>query len=172
MTTGTDDGGESVVVDRGTVDDVDATADLWVELARGQRAHGTHLLAAPNRDSAADAVAHAVVSGGLLVARDEVADGQVIGFVTFGRESGRYRQDVERGTIYNLYVRDPYRDAGVGARLLTAAEAALANEGADIVSLEAMAANDDARRFYERHGYTEHRVELEKPLDGAESDSD
>ncbi|MFC7071353.1 GNAT family N-acetyltransferase [Halobaculum lipolyticum] len=173
--------GERVVVDRGTIEDVDATAELWVDLARDQRAHGSHLLAAPNRESAGDAVAHAVVTGGLLVARatdrggggDRTADGRdVVGFVTFGRESGRYRQDVERGSVYNLYVREAYRDAGVGSRLLHGAERALAETGADLVSLEAMAGNLDARRFYERHGYHEHRVEMEKSLEAVGNDSD
>ena len=175
------DPNERVVVDRGTIEDVDATAELWVELARGQRAHNSHLLAAPNRDAASDAVAHAAVSGGLLVARDTArlgdgdrtaADRGVVGFVTFGRESGRYRRDGERGCVYNLYVDEAYRDDGVGSRLLCGAERALAEAGADLVSLEAMAANVDARRFYERHGYREHRVEFEKSLDGVGSDSD
>ena len=177
----TDDPG---VVERGTVEDIDAVADLWVDLARGQQAHGTHLRAEPNRTAAVDAVAHAVVSGGLLVARarspDEPPgrggrpsdDRGVVGFVTFGREDGRYEQDVERGTVYNLYVRPQYRGRGLGSRLLADAESVLADQGAGVVALEAMATNVDARRFYERHGYEPHRIELEKSLTGAGNDSD
>ncbi|WP_435065986.1 GNAT family N-acetyltransferase [Halobaculum sp. EA56] len=175
-----DDAG--VVVDRANTDDVDAVADLWVELARGQRAYGSHLRSEGNRNAAGDAVARAVVTGGVLVARaaDPVADGGpdsaaargVVGFVTFGRESGGYRTDVDRGTVYNLYVRPPYRDGGVGALLLSRAEAALADDGADVVGLEAMAGNVDAIRFYERNGYERHRVELEKSVAGRRNDSD
>lgn len=184
-----------VTVERGTMDDVDAVADLWVALADGQRSYGTHLVAAENRPDAADAAAGAVVSGGLVVARvpdpestdldvtgsgatDAVGDssrsetGTVIGFVTFGVESGRYDLDVTRGVVYNLFVRERHRGAGVGSRLLAAAESALADAGVDVISLEAMADNEDARRFYQRHGYNPHRVELEKPVHGDRSDSD
>nr|WP_284063341.1 GNAT family N-acetyltransferase [Halobaculum sp. SYNS20] len=169
------------------MDDVETVADLWVRLADGQRSHGTHLAAAENRPAAADAAARAVVTGGLVVARASAPDPDesgadaglpdegsrgVVGFVTFGIESGRYDLDVTRGAVYNLFVREGYRDGGVGAELLAAAESALADEGVDVVALEAMAANRDARRFYERHGYDAHRIELEKPVDGDGSDSD
>lgn len=171
-----------VVVEAGTMDDAGAAADLWVELARGQRAHGSHLLPDENRSVARDAVARAVVSGGLYVARvegdvasggpDSAAERGVVGFVTCGSESGSYEQDVKRGTVYNLYVRPAYREMGIGTRLLERAEASLAEAGVDTVALEAMAANEDARRFYARHGYDLHRVELERSLDADGSDSD
>lgn len=197
---GTDERGGGVRIEDGTMDDVDAVADLWVALADGQRTHGTHLMAAGNRPDAADAAAHAVVTDGLVVARVEdpestareppdpdasgsdaadaaadtsgTDDGGIVGFVTFGVESGRYDLDVTRGVVYNLFVRERHRDAGVGSRLLSAAESSLTDAGVDVVSLEAMAANEDARRFYERHGYRPHRVELEKPIRGERSDTD
>ncbi|SHH68966.1 GNAT family N-acetyltransferase [Halobaculum gomorrense] len=171
--------GATVAVDRGTVDDVDAVADLWVDLADGQRAYGTHFEATENRRAAAESVASAASAGGLVVARVAEPKGgapsttdEIVGFVSFGLETGRYEQDVRRGVVYNLFVRDPYRDAGVGARLLDTAESTLAASGAHVVALEAMAANRDARRFYEQQGYEPHRVELEKPIQGLGSDSD
>lgn len=192
-------GASGVTVERGTIDDVDAVADLWVALADGQRSYGTHLEAAENRPDAADAAARAVVTDGLVVARAAEPESAgkstdsdatrpdathgtagsprsgaetVVGFVTFGVESGRYDLDVTRGVVYNLFVREPHRGAGVGSRLLSAAESGLADAGVDVVSLEVMATNEDARRFYERHGYRPHRVALEKPLGGNRSDTD
>ncbi len=44
------------------------------------------------------------------------------------------------------------------------AEELLRQAGADILALEAMADNESARRFYRRHGYRPHRVELEKSM--------
>lgn len=193
-------GADGITVERGTMDDVDAVADLWVALADGQRSYGTHLVAAENRPDAADAAARAVVTDGLVVARatdpestdsepgdsdatdPDAADATVgssgsepptiVGFVTFGVESGRYDLDVTRGVVYNLFVRERHRGAGVGSRLLAAAESALVDAGVDVISLEAMAGNEDARRFYQRHGYHPHRVELEKSVRGDRSDSD
>ena len=36
---------DDVAIDPATSDEVDALVDLWVDLARGQRDHGSHLLA-------------------------------------------------------------------------------------------------------------------------------
>lgn len=152
-------------VDRPATDEADAIADMWVALAREQRPHGSHLLADANRAHVRASVARHVVAGDLLVARR--AD-EPVGFVWFELETGAYEQDATRGLVRNLYVRPDHRGEGVGSDLLAAAEERLRSAGAETLSLEVLAANEDARRFYRRHGYSPHRVELEKPADGAE----
>jgi len=146
-------------IEPATLTDVDPLVDLWVDLARDQRAYDSHLAGEANRTPVREALAQHVVTDGVRVAR---ADG-IVGFVMFGLEQGDYEQTVTRGVVHNLFVVSGSRGHGVGSALLGAAESALARAGADVVSLEAMAANERARRFYERHGYRPHRVELEKP---------
>lgn len=161
--------------------DVDALADAWLALAAEQRAHGSHLYADPNRQRIRESMAHHVVDGSCLLARpsdesdgggedavesDAVGDDRgFVGFVTFSVDSGGYEMDVTRGTVENLFVRSSARGEGVGAALLSAAEAALAERGVDVVSLEVLAANVRAREFYDREGYDEHRVVVEKRVD-------
>lgn len=152
-------------IEPATMDEVDEVADQWTELARGQRAYGSHLRVEPNRSAIRDAVARGVVAGGVLVARDP----EPVGFVMFGPENPTYEEDVERGVVQNLYVRPERRGEGIGSALLDAAEERLADAGAAVVSLEAMADNADARRLYRERGYRPHRVEFEKRL---ESDTD
>jgi ribosomal protein S18 acetylase RimI-like enzyme len=142
-------------------------ADRWVELAREQRAFGSHLYAAQNRATIREAIIRHIVADGLLVARDEQEN--IVGFVMFGPESERYEQDVSQGVIRNIVVRPDHRNEGIGAELLSEAESALRDAEFDVVSLSALADNEAARRFYARKGYEPHRVELEKPL---ESDTD
>ena len=142
-------------------DELDALADLWVDLAVEQREHGSHLHAAANRATIRESLARHLVVDGLLVARD----GGPVGFVAFDRESSGYDRTVDRGVVRNLYVVPERRGEGIGSRLLEAAETALAEAGVDRVALEALASNDDGRRFYERHGYRDHRVELEKRVE-------
>lgn len=161
-----------VTIESPTVEAVDDIADLWVELADDQRRHGSHLLAGANRKPARNAITRHVVTGGMLVAAEygrKAREGRIerrgrtlVGFVMFDLETGAYDQDVTRGVIHNVYVRPSHRDEGVGAALLEAAEEALADRGAEVVSLEAMADNEAAIRFYRRHGYDIHRVTLEK----------
>jgi ribosomal protein S18 acetylase RimI-like enzyme len=148
-------------IEAATAEDVDALVDQWVELASDQRAHGTHILAEENRERIRETFLRRVVTGELLVARE---DG-LLGFVSFAMEPGDFADDCERGVVSNLYVRPDGRDEGVGAALLSAAEDALADAGADAVALEAMAKNEAARRFYRRQGYEPLRVELEKSLE-------
>ena len=90
----------------------------------------------------------------------------VVGFVMFAMDRGTYEMAVTQGVIQNIYVAPAYRNEGVGSELLAAAERRLEDTGAETVVLEAMAANLEARRFYRRHGYDQHRVQLEKHVDG------
>ncbi len=141
-------------------------ADLWVDLAADQRAYGSHLEPETNRTAIREAIARHIVTDGLRVARIEDT---LVGFVMFAPESGSLQQDRSRGVVQHLYVRPAYRDDGVGSRLLAAAEAELADAGVEVIAVEAMAANDAARRFYTRAGYAPHRIEFEKR---PESDTD
>ncbi|NHN59187.1 MULTISPECIES: N-acetyltransferase [Halorussus] len=152
-----------VSVEPGTPADADEVADQWVELAAEQRAFDSHLLAEENRATVRAAVARSAVADELLVARTD--DGEIVGFVTFGVETGDYVQDATRGVVRNIAVVPARRGEGIGSDLLRTAERRLAEAGADAVALEVMAGNDDARRFYRRHGYAPHRVELEKSVE-------
>jgi ribosomal protein S18 acetylase RimI-like enzyme len=150
-----------VTVEPATPGDADAVADLWVELARDQRRHGTHLRADANRETVRQSLAEHAADGGLVVARDD----DIVGFVRFAVEHGPLVQDGIRGVVRDLYVRPPWRDEGVGTRLLDAAESTLADRGVDVVAIEALAHNDDAIRFYESRGYRPHRIEFEREVE-------
>ena len=159
---------------RPTISDVETLVDYWVELAADQRQYGSRLLTDANRESVTDAVARHVVTDGLLVAcergetdhqTDERDSNDILGFIMYHVEDGRYRQDRTTGVIVNLYVRPDARGDGIGSRLLEAAEDELAEADVDTVTLEVLAANDAARRFYSRHGYRNHRIELAKSIE-------
>lgn len=162
-----------VTVESAVLDDLDPLVEMWVTLARGQRAYDSHLEPEGNRTAVRTALAHHVVGDGVLVARDDSREANggeksLAGFVMFGVEQGDYEQTVVRGVVHNLFVAPSHRGQGIGSELLGRAEEALTDIGAEVFSLEAMARNEGARRFYERHGYHLHRVELEK---SAQSDT-
>lgn len=148
-------------IELATVDDARAVADLWVDLASEQTQFGSRVLPAENRDVIRDEATRHAVTDRLVVARE----GDIVGFVMFTVERGSYEMTVTQGIVENLYVTPEYRDAGVGSQLLRTAERRLDALGAETVVLEAMADNEDALRFYRRHGYGPYRVQLEKPLD-------
>lgn len=158
-----------VTIEVANADDADAMADMWVELAADQRRHGSRLRADANRAAIHETMLRHGVTDTAFVAR---RDGERVGFITFGASEGRYEQDTVRGTVHNVYVREGARGMGVGSALLDAAESALRSMGVGTVTLEAMAENDAARSFYSRHGYTPHRVELEKPINDDPERSD
>ncbi|WP_276257734.1 GNAT family N-acetyltransferase [Haloglomus litoreum] len=166
-----------VLVERGETADAEAVADCWVALATDQQDHGSRLHAARNRSAAREAALRHAVTGGLFVARrvegtaesDRAADtdggGSLLGFVTASRATGDFVETADRGVVRNIYVRPAERGRGIGTALLRAAESHLAEQGVSVVSLEVMAANEAARRFYRRHGYEDHRVELQRTID-------
>jgi ribosomal protein S18 acetylase RimI-like enzyme len=157
----------NVTIETADRDDLDRLVDLWVDLATDQRRYGSHLVPAENRSVIHKAMVQHVMTDSVLVAR---RDGNIVGFVTFETESGRYRQDVTRGVVHNIYVQENHRNEGIGYALLRASEAELGTRSVDVVSLQAMAGNDRARRFYREYGYTPHRIELEKPINGDTED--
>lgn len=142
--------------------------EMWLSLASGQREHDSHLLASENRARIRESIVRHIVTDRLLVARDD----EILGFVMFALESGNYEQDVRRGLIENLYVVPDRRSEGIGSGLLAAAEGELRSLDVDVIALEVMATNDEARRFYRTHGYSPHRVELEKRIDATGSNRD
>lgn len=148
-------------VEVATTDDLDPVVDLWVSLVEGQRAHGAHLRAEPNRSTARDVLGRYITADDLLVARQ---DDHIVGFAMVHVETGLYHQDVTRGVVDNLYVRPSAREQGVGTSLLEQAESHLLHAGADVVTLSVLTANQAARDFYEAAGYEPHRIELEKPV--------
>jgi len=141
---------------------VDALADLWVELADGQLAYGSHLATAPNRAQVRESISRHVVTGRIRVAR---ADDRIVGFVMFTIESATLERTVTRGLVENLYVVPDRREEGIGTRLLEIAEAELREEGANVVMLDVLADNEAARAFYRAQGYEPHRVTVEKSIE-------
>ncbi len=53
-----------------------------------------------------------------------------------------------------LYVAPEYRGQGIGASLLAAVEDVVRQRGAELVEINVDGGDTDARRFYERYGYT------------------
>ncbi|CCQ32809.1 Sporulation regulator protein [Halorhabdus tiamatea SARL4B] len=142
--------------------DVDILADLWVDLADGQRAFGTHLAASANRSPVRESISRHVVTGRIRVAR---ADDRIVGFVMFTLESDTLDRTVPRGIVENLYVVPDRREEGIGTELLEIAEAELRDEGATVVALDVLADNEAARAFYRSHGYDPHRLTVEKSIE-------
>lgn len=58
------------------------------------------------------------------------------------------------GLLDELYVTPQLRRQGLGSRLLAAVEAVIQARGAELLEINVDGQDSDARRFYERHGYT------------------
>lgn len=145
-----------------TLEDTDAVADLWVELARGQQRFGSHLESEGNRGRISETIGRHIADGNLLVARSEAG---LFGFVMFSIEHRLYAIEVTRGIVHNLFVVPERQSEGIGTDLLSEAETTLVEKGAQVIGLETLAANEGARRFYTERGYGPHRVELEKRVE-------
>jgi GNAT superfamily N-acetyltransferase len=62
--------------------------------------------------------------------------------------------------LEDLWVARGWRDRGVGTKLLETAEREIAERRHHVAHLSVIAFNTAARRFYARHGWTEHRAYL------------
>src|SRR6476661_3746114 len=106
--------------------------------------------------------------GASLVA---VADGRVIGMVELLRRGGVPDPGAARkpapAVDIGLSVAEDWRGRGVGTALMAAAEDWARARGATRMILDLAAANEGARRLYDRLGYEVHGLMMDKPLDGA-----
>ncbi|MFP8888778.1 GNAT family N-acetyltransferase [Natrialbaceae archaeon A-CW2] len=148
-------------IERATTEDLEAVADAWVRLARDQASYGSHVLAEPNRQTMLATLGAYQVDGGLLVARETET---IVGFASVTVEHGSLTLDCTRGLLSNLYVEPEYRGRGIGTALLEAAENELRERGVDVCTLEAMARNESACRFYREAGYDSFRIGFERRL--------
>jgi GNAT superfamily N-acetyltransferase len=106
-------------------------------------------------------------TGGVILVAE--AASQLVGFVVAVEEKLPAIQAMETsvrrpGRVTELYVISSHRDHGVGGRLLAAAEDWFRVHGCDSVRIEVFAPNQGARRFYQRHGYTDWLVHTQKML--------
>lgn len=105
--------------------------------------------------------------GASLVA---VAEGRVIGMVELVRRGGVPDPGAARmpapAVDIGLSVAEDWRGRGVGTALMAAAEEWARARGAKRMILDLAAANDGARRLYDRLGYEVHGLMMDKPLDG------
>lgn len=79
-----------------------------------------------------------------LVAAEE--DGRIIGTVIGG-------YDGRRGLLYHLAVAASFRGRGIGSRLMDEIESRLRAKGCIRCYLMVLADNDEAIRYYEKHGW-------------------
>lgn len=100
---------------------------------------------------AEERLAAATATGDLLLVAE--AAGQVIGLLHLHRTPFLHRPP--DGRVSTLVVTEAYRSAGLGARLLAAAEETCRAWGCTRVEVSSGAARAAAHRFYERAGYTE-----------------
>jgi ribosomal protein S18 acetylase RimI-like enzyme len=103
-------------------------------------------------------------AGKLFVAE---AHGSVVGFVSvLGNCRSEAPDDDAELFAYvdDLVVLPPYRGQGYGRSLLGRAEAYAAAQGRSTLRLRVKGGNHSARKFYDRAGYGEYEVELEKQV--------
>lgn len=72
--------------------------------------------------------------------------------------------DYEYALVSDLYVDSEHRGSGVGKELLKKVEAFARSKGANWLRISVMAQNSIARSAYEKTGFTELYVEMEKTL--------
>jgi ribosomal protein S18 acetylase RimI-like enzyme len=76
--------------------------------------------------------------------------GTVVGYATYG--PNRARNLVQRGEVYEIYMRPEYQGVGLGTRLFLAARRELLRHGFDSAVVWALAENEGACRFYKNAG--------------------
>lgn len=147
---------------------IDELGPLWAELQRHQLVVATY-----------DGLNHDLEAGWLARRAeyvDALADGGAIirarqGNVLVGYCAVRLHLGPDStwsttgiAQVITLVMAPEARGVGIGRSLLDAAAAIAVAHGADLLELEVMPGNDDARRFYDRSGFEAAEVVLHRRL--------
>jgi aminoglycoside 6'-N-acetyltransferase len=95
-------------------------------------------------------------------------DGTVVGMIELWLKRPRDPDSARIPRIqadFGIAVAPEWRGRGVGTALLLAAEEWARGQGVERMVLDLDAANEGALRLYERHGYTVHALEMDKPIE-------
>jgi ribosomal protein S18 acetylase RimI-like enzyme len=143
-----------MTIRRATNDDQELIHELWVEF---EAELGGPAYLRESWDEAWSDLAQTVREGVALIAEDE---GQVVGFVfcVLG-DTGR-----KTAHVTDIYVRPDSRNKGIGRALLAGILEPARSAGLEHASLEVLIRNSDARRLYERLGFTPMDVFMVAPL--------
>jgi ribosomal protein S18 acetylase RimI-like enzyme len=77
--------------------------------------------------------------------------------IGFGHFLQRYHRTTARAELVRLYVLPDYQSLGVGSDILKTGLTALAKDGIEECLVSVQESNKLARKFYERHGFVQHR---------------
>jgi ribosomal protein S18 acetylase RimI-like enzyme len=121
----------------------------------------------PDGDSMADAYladlqARCIRAKGVILVAD-IDRENVVGFVAVLTAVQQEELDEPPGSyayVSDLVVRAAYRRRGIGEALMRQALAYAQDAGAKTIRIQVLSKNADAKRLYERLGFSEYRVEL------------
>jgi ribosomal protein S18 acetylase RimI-like enzyme len=117
----------------------------------------------PDEDWRDDDTEEDVAALGDTIAKDVVLlaeqDGSTVGLAVAEKRGERL------GFVDLLYVRPEARGSGIASELVRAAAEQLRAQGADVLELEVLASNSQARSLYERWGFSPVELTLASPVD-------
>jgi ribosomal protein S18 acetylase RimI-like enzyme len=90
-------------------------------------------------------------------------DGTLAGFVRVAKDQNDFTGEMQ-ASLLNQYVAEPYRDQGLGRRLLETAEEWARQQGVPRISLSIGARNTLGQRLYETLGYRVETLRMAKQL--------
>jgi ribosomal protein S18 acetylase RimI-like enzyme len=99
---------------------------------------------------------HSAIRGEAILWVADLEGASVIGQLFVQLKSGRpeLADGLSRAYVYGFRIRPVYRNQGIGTQMLAVAEADLMGRGFRRVVLNVNRDNPQARRLYERNGYT------------------
>jgi ribosomal protein S18 acetylase RimI-like enzyme len=154
-----------VRIRKGSTDDFDFFQEMevettWENLSPEDRARLTRAQVSEALTETHD-ILLARPGNALFVAETEA--GERAGLLWFGESRNLVTGEVE-GWIYNISVVPSFRGRGVGAQLMSHAEAHAREQGYGQIGLMVAVHNEVARRLYTRAGYTESNIVMRKRI--------
>ncbi len=154
-----------VVARRAGRRDLESIEPLWLALRQQEAKLDARLVIAAGAERVARSHWEVILADrttAIFVADDQ---GELVGFLhaEIRRNEPAYRSE-RFGEIVDLFVSEPHRSRGIGARLLETAVEWFDSHNAPEYRVSALVASPDAARFFERHGAQPLSLRLAAPI--------
>ncbi len=118
----------------------------------------------PNTDFAIKYFQKCCATEGGYAAFIAECNSQIIGYLASAISTKLYLATNPIAEIENMFIKEAYRQQGIGSQLVAAFKDWATDQGAHRLKVGAFAYNHSALNFYRKHGFTDFEVILEQPL--------
>jgi len=145
-------------------EDIEVLSELWYSLAKEMEKYSElNDLKSSAKENSRDGFYNLLEDEDTKIFLLEIED-EIVGYMILQEGKHPSRTHEKYISIVDLFVEKEYRSQGYGTEMMEKAEQYAEKQGCDHLKVSAEVKNTEARKFYEKNGYTQKQIKYVKEL--------